>query len=141
MRCQNKSGMAHGGSKSCRGQKRPDHVLSHPLGLGLCLGPHPAVNIEPRVPPRENPLCPFGAEKLLADKVGQTSRPKISAGPESSIRGILWKRPASSTRHTPDTGYGQRFAVLMRRQRIMRANPQRGLPPSLPSPSTTCLGC
>ena len=45
-------------------QKRPDHVLSHPLGLGLCLGPDPAVNIEPRVPPGENALRPFRAQNF-----------------------------------------------------------------------------
>jgi len=30
---------------------RPDPVLAHPLGLCLGLGPDPAVNIEPYVPP------------------------------------------------------------------------------------------
>ena len=34
-----------------QGQQRPDHVFSHPLGLGLCLGPDAAVDIETRVPP------------------------------------------------------------------------------------------
>jgi len=29
-----------------QGEKRPDHVFAHPLGLSLCLGPDPAMNIE-----------------------------------------------------------------------------------------------
>ena len=52
-------------------KKRPDHVLSHPLGLDASLGPHPAVDVETRMPPGENALGPFGAQKLLADKIGQ----------------------------------------------------------------------
>jgi hypothetical protein len=28
-----------------QGQERPDHVFSHPLGLDLCLGPDPAVDM------------------------------------------------------------------------------------------------
>jgi hypothetical protein len=54
-----------------QGQQRPDHVFSHPLGLGLCLGPDAAVDIETRVPPGKEAVRPFEAEKLLADKVGQ----------------------------------------------------------------------
>ena len=52
-------------------EQRPDHGFSHPLGLSFCLGPDPAVDIEARVPPGEKAVCPFGAEKLLADEVGQ----------------------------------------------------------------------
>jgi len=54
-----------------QGEKRPDHVFSHPLGLSLCLGPDPAVNIEPRMPPGEEAVRPFGAQQLLAHKIGQ----------------------------------------------------------------------
>ena len=52
-----------------QGQKRPDHVFAHPLGFSLCLGPDPAVDVESGMLPGENPLGPFGAEKLLADKI------------------------------------------------------------------------
>ena len=48
-----------------------DHVFSNPLGLSLCLCPDPAVDIEPRVLPGEESVCPFGAEEFLADKIGQ----------------------------------------------------------------------
>jgi len=51
--------------------KRPDHVFSHPLGLGLCLGPDPAVDREPRMPPGKKAFYPFRAEKLRADKIDQ----------------------------------------------------------------------
>jgi hypothetical protein len=44
-----------------QGQKRPDHVFSDPLGLCLCLGPDPAVNIETRMAPGKQALCPFWA--------------------------------------------------------------------------------
>ncbi len=47
------------------------HLLAHPLSLGLGLGSDPAVDIEPRVSPGENPLHPSGVEKLLADKIGK----------------------------------------------------------------------
>jgi len=39
-----------------QGQERPDHVLADALGLRLRLGPHPAVDREPRVAPSEQPL-------------------------------------------------------------------------------------
>jgi len=32
-------------------EHRPNHVFPHPLGIDPSLGPDPAVNIEPRVPP------------------------------------------------------------------------------------------
>ena len=65
--------IAHLGSlfiegESLQGQKRPDHILSYPLSLSLCLGPDPAVDIEPCVAPGENPFCPFGTEELLVDQ-------------------------------------------------------------------------
>jgi len=70
-----------------QGQKRPDHVLSHPLGLGLCLGPDPAVNIEPRVPPGENALRPFRAQELLVDQ-----KPKNLPSEELSQSRVLQTR-------------------------------------------------
>jgi len=54
--------------ESLQGQQRPNHVLSHPLGLGLGLGPDPAVDIEPRVPPGEKAFRPFGTQQLLVDQ-------------------------------------------------------------------------
>jgi hypothetical protein len=51
-----------------QGQKRPDHVFAHPLGLSFCPGPDPAVDIETRVPPGEKAFRPFGAQKLLVDQ-------------------------------------------------------------------------
>jgi len=51
-----------------QGQDRPEHVLAHPLGLRLRLGPDPAMDIEARVRPGENALGPLGAQKLLADQ-------------------------------------------------------------------------
>jgi hypothetical protein len=57
--------------EALQGQKRTDHVLSHPLGLFPGLGPNPAMNIEPRVPPGNDPFHPLRAQKLLADKIGQ----------------------------------------------------------------------
>ena len=54
-----------------QGQKRPDHVFAHALGLFLSLSTHPAVAIEPRVPPGEKAFRPFGAQQLLVDKRGQ----------------------------------------------------------------------
>ena len=48
-----------------------DHVFSHPLGLRLRLGPHPAVDIEADVPPGQNALGPFRAEKFSADEKWQ----------------------------------------------------------------------
>jgi len=47
--------------ESLQGQQRADHVFSYPLGLFLSLGPDPAMNIEPPMPPGENPFCPFRA--------------------------------------------------------------------------------
>jgi len=47
----------------------PDHGLAHPLGLGL--GPHLAMDVEPCVAPRQNPRRPFRAEEFLADKIPQ----------------------------------------------------------------------
>ena len=81
-----------------QGQHRPDHIFSDPLGLGPGLHPDPAVNIETRMAPGEDPSGPFGAEEPFADqKPEDPSRAKISASRESSNRGILWKIPARST--------------------------------------------
>jgi len=57
--------------EALQGQKRPDHVFSDPLGLVSGLGPDAAVDIESGVPLGEGGFCPFGAEKLIAGKVGQ----------------------------------------------------------------------
>jgi hypothetical protein len=54
-----------------QGQKGPDHVFSHPLGLVPSLGPDPAVGIETRVPPGEEAFGPFRAEELPADKISE----------------------------------------------------------------------
>jgi hypothetical protein len=53
------------------GKQRTDHVLTNPLGLDLCLGPHPAVDIEPRVPPGEKAFRPLGAEEFPPDKISE----------------------------------------------------------------------
>ncbi len=54
-------------------------IFPHPLGLDLCPGPDPIVNIEPRVPPGEEAFCPFGAEELLVDeKAKNLSGKKLS---------------------------------------------------------------
>jgi hypothetical protein len=52
-------------------EQRADHVFSDPLGLGLCLGPDPAVDIETGVPKGAKAFRPFGTEELLADEIGQ----------------------------------------------------------------------
>jgi hypothetical protein len=49
-------------------EKRPDQVFSDPLGLGLCPGPDPAVNIEAGVTPGEEAFCPFLTQEFLVDK-------------------------------------------------------------------------
>jgi len=54
-----------------QGEKRADHVFSDPLGLFIGFGPDAAVDIESGLPPREEAVPPFGAEKLPADKIGQ----------------------------------------------------------------------
>jgi len=91
-----------------KGEQRPDHVFAHPIGLSLCLGPDPAMNIEPRVPPGEEAFRPFGAEKFLADKIGQDfsgEEIRKNSGPEARIKagtcqpelpsdGGKWKRQA-----------------------------------------------
>ena len=41
------------------------------FGLGLCLGPDPAMNIEPRVLPGEKAFGPFRGDELLADQKGK----------------------------------------------------------------------
>jgi len=46
-------------------EHRPDHVFAHPLGLSLCLGPHPAMDGKARVMPGENPLAPLCIEKAI----------------------------------------------------------------------------
>jgi hypothetical protein len=57
--------------QTLQGKKRPDHVFPYPLGLSFCPGPDPTVDIEPRIPPGEKALRPFGAEEFLANKIGQ----------------------------------------------------------------------
>ena len=49
-----------------QGKERADHVLSHWLGLDASLGPDQAVDVEAGVPPGENLLRPFRAQKLPA---------------------------------------------------------------------------
>jgi len=51
-----------------QGQKRPDHVFSDPLGLGLYPGPDTAVHVEAGVAPGEKAFCPFRAQQLLVDQ-------------------------------------------------------------------------
>ena len=68
--------VAHLGSlfiegEAFQGKKRPDHVFSHPLGLGLCLSLDPAVDIEARVAPGKQTFGPFGTEELLANEISQ----------------------------------------------------------------------
>jgi hypothetical protein len=52
-------------------------VCSHPLGLSLCLGPDPAVDIKARVPPGEKAVRPFGTQELPGDE-----KPQDLAGEE-----------------------------------------------------------
>lgn len=52
-------------------EPRPNHVLTHQLGLFLGLGPNTAVSWKAGVAPGENAFRPFRAQELLADKVGQ----------------------------------------------------------------------
>ena len=58
-------------------EQRPDHILSYQLGLGLCLSPDAAVDVEAGMSPGEEALCPFGAQKLLVDQ-----KPKNLVGEE-----------------------------------------------------------
>jgi hypothetical protein len=50
-----------------QGKQRPDHVLAHALGLGLCLGPDAAVDRESRMALGEGAVRPSGTEELLMD--------------------------------------------------------------------------
>jgi len=52
-----------------QGEHRTEHVLPHPLGLDLRLGPDQAVDVEAGVRPGENALGPLRAQQLLADKL------------------------------------------------------------------------
>ena len=52
-------------------------MLSDSLGLGLSLGPDPAVDIESPVSPGEEAVCPFGTKELLVEQ-----KPKNLAGEE-----------------------------------------------------------
>jgi hypothetical protein len=86
------------------GDKRQLEAVDNPvddsivgLGLSPCLGPDPVVDIEPRVPPGEKPVRPFGAEKLLADKRGQNLPAEKLRQPRVVDPRVLWKTPASST--------------------------------------------
>jgi hypothetical protein len=54
--------------ETLQGQKRPNHVLSDPLGLVVNLGPDAAVDIEPGMSPGEKALCPFGVQELFMDE-------------------------------------------------------------------------
>jgi len=52
-------------------KNRPNHVLTHPLGLELGLGPDETVDIEPRVPPGKQTFCPFRTQHLPANEKSQ----------------------------------------------------------------------
>ena len=54
--------------ETLQGEQRANYGLAHPLGFLLGLGPHAAVDREPRMLPGENPLRPFRAEKLPPDE-------------------------------------------------------------------------
>lgn len=91
------------------------------LGFFLGSGPDAAVNIEPRVPPGEEASAHSGLRSCLWTRKSRTSRAKNLASRESSIRGILWKVPLSSTRPTPPQGRletaGISFSRRWRRQK------------------------
>jgi hypothetical protein len=67
----------------------PDHVFSQPLGLVSGLGSDLVMNIKSRVPPGEDAVCPFGAEKLVADKIGQNLAGKMLCQPRVNYPGDL----------------------------------------------------
>jgi len=79
--------------ETLQGEKRSDHVFAHPLGLSLCLGPDPAVDIEPCVTPGKKAFFPFGTEEVSLDQ-----RPKNLASEE-----ICQARVIDGGDHTPAT--------------------------------------
>lgn len=54
-----------------QGQRRTEHVISHPLGLGLCFSPDPAMDIESRMAQGEKVFGPFRAQELFIDKIAK----------------------------------------------------------------------
>jgi len=78
---------------------RPEHVLPHPLGLYLRLGPHQAVDIEAGVWPGENALGPLRVQKLLTGKhrqhlAGEDLRQPRVVDPRNLVKDTRLVRPA-----------------------------------------------
>jgi len=75
-----------------QGEKRPDHVLSDPLGLGLRLGPDQAVDIKAGMPPGKDPLAPLLPPLGVT---GRTESPGAAGEPN---------KPLLTAVRTPDPG-------------------------------------
>jgi hypothetical protein len=94
--------------QSIQGQERPDHVLAHPLSLYLSLGPNPAMNIEARVGPGDQPLRPRRAENLSADQKQQHLAGKKLSQPRVVSRRRAAGNTASTCSRRPPTSISAR---------------------------------